>query len=226
MYTHAYALSVSLSLSPVLKQLSRSEISSRPTRPLDTRIGWLLLSLCLVRPRPFHPRAPPTPPSHSRQVVSSPSTEIDATRGSRVQSATGHRVRNVVPSVLLLFCSGIPLVTNVIPPLLFFLSFPYPCIIVGRVFRRNKNLYSYAFINRMWIYGIESITCDVAADGVSTEFVSKWRERNEEGLGDRRGDGCSIGNSSMRVRETILRRSDVQRGATVEDNNRPAPQLC
>lgn len=87
-------------------------------------------------------------------------------------------------------------------------------------------IHSYAFINRMWIYGIESITCDVAADGVSTEFVSKWRERNEEGLGDRRGDGCSIGNSSMRVRETILRRSDVQRGATVEDNNRPAPQLC
>lgn len=125
--------------------------------------------------------------------------------------------------------SSIPLVTNanVIPPLPFSSRVSFRIHVSLDVFLVEiKASHSYALINRMWIYEIESITCDVAADGVSTEFVSKWRERNEEGLGDRRGDGSSIYYTSMRVRETILRRSDVQRGATIEDNNRPAPQLC
>lgn len=144
MYTHAYALSLSLSLSSSEAALTkRNKLSSNATVRHAYR-----LTAPLVVPRPpssLPPsRPPPTPPVHSRQVVSSPSTEIDATRGSRVQSATGHRVRNVVPSVLLLFCLGLEHPSRYererhsSPPLFFTRILSYPCI-VGRVSRRNKS---------------------------------------------------------------------------------------
>lgn len=176
MYTHAYALSLSLPLSSSKAALTkRNKLSSNATVRHAYR-----LTAPLVVPRPpssLPPsRPPPTPPFHSRQVVSSPSTEIDATRGSRVQSATGHRVRNVVPSNLLLFCLRHPSRYERHSSPLFPHAHPFHRIHVSSLdvfFVEIRASHSYAFINRMWIYEIEPITCDVAADGVSTEFVSK-----------------------------------------------------
>lgn len=167
------------SLSRLQSSSLTGKISSRPTRLLDTRIAWLLLSLCLVRSRPFRPvrvalPALPTPPFQSRPVVLSPSIEIDATRGSRVQSATGHRVRNVAPSVSFLFCLGPrpehPLIRRTIPLLL-------PRFLLSHIQRSNCKLFDL-FSSRYRVLLLrrnprsESITCDIAPDG-----VQRWERK-------------------------------------------------